>query len=102
MAYVDHAFSISDEDIMMESDSVYTEDEKSDGESDNVVLTVDLTLMQARLHAYTALSLKRSIEWIAASDLEDESAKLKFIQRQGLGDFKDCKQFKGLYRNCFG
>ncbi|KAI3830241.1 hypothetical protein L1987_04377 [Smallanthus sonchifolius] len=76
MAYVDHAFSISDEDIMMESDSVYTEDEKSDGESDNVVLTVDLTLMQARLHAYTALSLKRSIEWIAASDLEDESAKL--------------------------
>ncbi|KAI3817085.1 hypothetical protein L1987_10872 [Smallanthus sonchifolius] len=79
MAYVDHAFSISDEDIMMESDSVYTEDEKrdGDGEGDNEVLTVDLTLMQALLHVCTALSLKPSIEWIAAtSDLEDESAKL--------------------------
>ncbi|KAI3732595.1 hypothetical protein L1987_63801 [Smallanthus sonchifolius] len=76
MAHVDHAFSISDEDIVMESDSVYTEDEKRDGEGDNGVLTVDLTLMQALLHACTALSLKPSIEWIAASDLEDESAKL--------------------------
>ncbi|KAI3676581.1 hypothetical protein L1987_86192 [Smallanthus sonchifolius] len=35
-----------------------------------------LSVVKALLHACTALSLKPSIEWIAASDLEDESAKL--------------------------
>ncbi|XP_076952249.1 uncharacterized protein LOC143625917 [Bidens hawaiensis] len=35
-----------------------------------------LSVVKSLLHACTALSLKPSIEWIAASDLEDESAEL--------------------------
>lgn len=34
------------------------------------------SVSQALLHACIACSLKPSIDWIAASDLEDESAKL--------------------------
>ncbi|KAJ0734951.1 putative CTP synthase (glutamine hydrolyzing) [Helianthus annuus] len=35
-----------------------------------------LSVVKSLLHACTSLSFKPSIEWIAASDLEDESAKL--------------------------
>lgn len=35
-----------------------------------------LLSIQALLHACTACSLKPAVDWIAASDLEDESAKL--------------------------
>jgi len=35
--------------------------------------------LQALLHACVARSLKPSIDWIAASDLEDESAKSVMI-----------------------
>lgn len=42
----------------------------------NILHQLVSSLLQALLHACIACSLKPSIDWIAASDLEDESEKL--------------------------
>ncbi|XAR54240.1 CTP synthase (glutamine hydrolyzing) [Bertholletia excelsa] len=35
-----------------------------------------LSVVKALLHAYVACSLKLSVDWVAATDLEDDTAKL--------------------------
>ncbi|XP_058076141.1 uncharacterized protein LOC131224787 isoform X5 [Magnolia sinica] len=47
-----------------------------------------LSVLKALLHACIACSLKPSVEWIAASDLEDESAKLVLgLERANSAEF---------------